>query len=337
MLLDLKQRLRSYMFRHDAVILTYHSVLPQSLPFPVWHHLTAATFEKQIAYLSKNFRCVSMSTLLDDLMRGEIPPYTVAVTFDDGYRNNFTHALPILSHYGVPATLFITNGFISQQMMLWPEWSICALAKSKVSEVQFAGQALALHNNEARAASYRVVARIFKSVAPEAIPGHVDELIAAAGLTRAEIESSELGQMFCALNWDEIRQMRDSGLFEFGAHTQNHWRLTQLNPVQARSEIIDTKALIESQIGSLSYFAYPHGNPGDYDSIHRSLAIEAGYRAVFTALSQTVTPGCDIFELPRVGIGVNMSHEEFIYAVQGGAATIRSTDWPTRLKMLFGS
>ena len=278
-----------------------------------------------------------MSTLLDDRARGEIPPYTVAVTFDDGYRNNFTQALPILRRYNVPATLFITNRFISNGQMLWPEWTICALAKSKVSELKFAGQTLALNNNEARAASYRAATHIFKNIPPEAIPAYMDELLAAGELTPAEIESSDLGQMFSALSWNEIRQMRDSGLFEFGSHTQNHWRLIQLNSLQARSEIIDSKALIERQIGPVAYFAYPHGNPDDYNATHRALAIEAGYRAVFTALTQTVTPGSDIFELPRIGIGVDMSHKEFIYAVQGGAATIRDTDWPTRIKMLFGN
>lgn len=332
----IKQHFRSFLFRHEALILTYHSVLPEPLPFPVWQHMTAAAFEKQIAYLSKNFRCVSLSTLLDDLQRGEIPPYTVAVTFDDGYQNNFTQALPILRHYQVPATLFITNGFVSNRQMLWPEWAVCAMAKSKVSELKFAGQTLALSNTEARAASYRATTRVFKSIAPEEIPARVDELLAAAKLTRAEVEGSDLGQMFSGLSWSEIRQLRDSGLFEFGAHTHNHWRLTRLTPAQARTEIIDAKALIESQIGPVAYFAYPHGNPDDFNATHRALAIEAGYRAVFTALTQTVTPHSDVFDLPRMGIGVNVSDDEFSYLLRGGVAAMADTAWPTRIRKLFG-
>ena len=333
----IKQHLRSFLFRHEAIILTYHSVLENPLPFPVWQHMTAAAFERQIAYLAEHFRCVSMSTLLDDIARGEIPPYTVAVTFDDGYRNNFSQALPILRRYNVPATLFITHGFISNGRMLWPEWIICALGKSKLSELKFAGQILPLHTNEARETSYRTAARLFKQLLPEHIPAHIDALLEAAQLTRAEVETSDLGQTFTALNWDEIRQMQNSGLFEFGAHTQNHWRLTQLNSAQARCEIVDTKALLESQIGRVDYFAYPHGNPDDYDASHRALAIEAGYRAVFTALTHTITPQSDIFDLPRMGVGENMSDEEFIYAVQGGTAAIGDADWATRFMKLFGA
>lgn len=332
----IKHHLRSFLFRNEAIILTYHSVLQEPLPFPVWQHMTVAAFEKQIAYLSEHFRCVSMSTLLDDLARGEIQPYTVAVTFDDGYRNNFTQALPVLRRYNVPATLFITNGYISSGQMLWPEWAICTLTQSKVSELKFAGQTLDLSGSEARQSSYRAAAKIFKSIAPEEIPAHVDQLLAAAQLTRAEVQGSGLGQMFAALSWNEIREMRDSGLFEFGAHTHNHWRLTQLNPAQARSEIINAKTLIENQIGLVPYFAYPHGNPSDYDATHRLLAIEAGYRAVFTAVTNTITLYSDPYDLPRIGIGSNVTQDEFIYAVQGGAAALADPDWATRLMKLFG-
>ena len=129
--------------------------------------------EKHISYLSQNFRCVSLSVLLDDLARGEIPPRTVAVTFDDGYRNNLTEALPILRRYNVPATLFITYGFVANGRMLWPEWTVCALAQSKLSRLAFAGQTLSIESTDARAASYRVAAGIFKSIPPEDIQTYV--------------------------------------------------------------------------------------------------------------------------------------------------------------------
>ncbi len=332
----LKQRLRSFVYRHEALILTYHSVLPEALPFPVWHHLTALVFERQIAYLSQHFRCVSLSVLLDEIARGKIPPHTVALTFDDGYRNNLTHALPILRRYNIPATLFITSGFISDGQMLWPEWAACALAQSTCTTLAFAGQTLSINSVDARVASYRVIASIFKSTAPENIPARVDQLLAAAQLTRMQIERGEVRKLFSALNWDEIRQLRDSGLFGFGAHTQNHWRLSNLNLSQARAEIVDTKALLETQIGPVGYFAYPHGNPDDYTAAHRDMAIKAGYRAVFTALTQTITPRSDVFELPRMGVGANLTDAEFIYALHGGVAAAARGGVQAHLKHLPG-
>jgi len=329
MLQIIKHQVRSHLYRHEALILTYHGVLPEPLPFQVWHHLTVAEFEKQIAYLAKHFRCVSLSTLLDDLARGEVPPHTVAVTFDDGYRNNLTQALPVLSRYKVPATLFITSGLVGSKQMLWPEWAVCVLAQTRLSVLLFAGQEMTLDTVKSREASYRLIVSAFKTMPPENIQSAVDELIAAAGLTKAAIEGSKLGQIFRALSWDDVREMRDSGWFEFGAHTQNHWRLSKLDSSQALNEIYDPKALIEGQIGPIEYFAYPHGNPADFTTAHRTMAIEAGYRAVFTAVTNTVTPHSDLFELPRMGIGANTSFEQFKYALHGGVATSMRQAVPT--------
>lgn len=336
MFTNLKQRLRAYAYRHEALILTYHSVLPEPLPFPVWHHLTASAFETQIAYLAKHFRCVSLATLLAETARGKIPPYTVALTFDDGYRNNLTHALPILRRYKVPATLFITTGFVATGQMLWPEWAACALAQSSVATLEFSGQSLSIDGTAARIASYRAIATAFKNTAPENIPARIDELLAAAQVTRAQIENGEVRKFFHALSWEEIRQLRDSELFEFGAHTQNHWRLTKLNAAQAHAEIVDTKTLIEAQLGPIHYFAYPHGNPDDYNTTHRDLAIAAGYRAVFTALTETITPQRDIFELPRMGVGANLTDAEFKYALHGGVAATAGGGVQAQVKRLFG-
>lgn len=318
------------------MILTYHSVLHDPLPFPIWHHLSLEHFEHQIAYLAKHFRCVSMSELLDGHARGHIPPYTVSLTFDDGYRNNLTQVLPLLQRYNLPATLFITGGFVTTAQMLWPEWIACALAQTKLPTVNFAGQILDLRNTDARALAFRAATAGFRNISPSEIPARVDELLRATQLTRAQVENSAMRQAIAALNWDEVRQLHASGLFEFGAHTINHWHLTKLSHEQARAEIIGAKLLIEEQVGPVNYFAYPYGGPDDFDATHRALAIEAGYRAIFTASTQTVTPQSDVFELPRMGIGAHLSDEEFIYSLRGGIAAMAGRYWPTRLKRLFG-
>lgn len=124
MLDALKHRIRRFAGRKQALVLTYHSIQKSPLPFSVWHHLAEEHFEAQIAYLAANFRCVSLSALLAQLATGRIEPYSVAITFDDGFRDNASTAFPILLRHQVPATIFLTTEFVGNTQLLcrtiWP-------------------------------------------------------------------------------------------------------------------------------------------------------------------------------------------------------------------------
>lgn len=321
---DIKRRLRAFLHRHDAVVLTYHSILPDPLPFPLWHNLSTEMFDHHMAMLARDFRCVPMSELLQDLAHRHMKPYTVAVTFDDGFRNNLTHALPILKQHQVPATLFITSGFIGGERLLWPEWLVCTLARTPLPDVSFAGQSFAARNVAERVVSFRALAKVFKQFKPEEITQRITDLMSAANVTRNDLES--LCQVFKSLTWEELAQMRTSGLFEFGAHTVDHWRLTNLNAEQARQQIVESKQHVEARLGPINYFAYPHGGPHDFDASHRSLAIEAGFQAVFTAMNGTVNSQSDRFALSRYGIGGEMTRDQFSYMLHGGVARMSESD-----------
>jgi len=98
---------RMIMPRSGAVILAYHSIGTNRRPFTV----SPEAFERQMQWL-KESGCNIIS--LDELTRyratGQIPPRTVAITFDDGYEDNCTNAFPVLQRYRVPATIFVTTG-----------------------------------------------------------------------------------------------------------------------------------------------------------------------------------------------------------------------------------
>ena len=320
MLNALKHRLRGFLARDQALILTYHSIQTQPLPFPVWHHLDAARFEAHIAYLARHFRCVALSTLLDEMRGGRIVPYTVALTFDDGYRDNLTVALPILQRYRVPATLFVTTGFVGGTQLLWPEQVACTLALTKIPVLAFVNVSYALVSNAQKGIAYRQLARVFKNTPPENIPTQLSALLLSAEVTPEQLRSSAWHKSLQPLDWNEVQTLQASGLFEFGAHTQTHRRLSALPDAEAEREITTPKQILENHVGPIHYFAYPHGSTGDYTDEHRAMAVRAGYSAVFTADTQTVTSRTDPYAVPRAGLGVETTQEEFAYLVHGGAA-----------------
>lgn len=320
MLNALKHRLRGFLAREHGLILTYHSIQTQPLPFPVWHHLDAARFEAHIAYLARHFRCVPLSVLLDEMTAGRIAPYTVALTFDDGYRDNLTVALPILQRFRVPATLFLTTGFVGGTQLLWPEQVACTLALTKMPILEFVNVRYALAGNAQKGIAYRQLARVFKNTPPDDIPERLATLLQCAEVTAEQLRASAWHRNLQPLDWNEVQILRGSGLFEFGAHTLTHRRLSALPDAEAEREIAAPKQILENHVGPVQYFAYPHGSTGDYTDEHRAMAVRAGYCAVFTADTQTVTSRTDPYAVPRAGVGAETTQDEFAYLVHGGAA-----------------
>lgn len=316
----LKRKLRAFASRDQAVILTYHSVIDTPLPFPVWQHLERERFEEQIALIAQSFHPVSMAQLLEDRARGKMQPHSVAITFDDGFRNNLTVALPILRKYQVPMTLFATTAPLGTDNLLWPEHLLAILAATTQPTVRHAGQDYPTATSHSKTASYRVLCKAVKKLPPDEIPGALAALTKHAGLTEAQLRAHPLWAQLRFLSWEEIREMKASGLVEIGAHTVNHWRLTHLPDARARQEIDEAKTMLEKEAGPIRYFAYPHGVSGDYSETHRTQAVAAGYEAIFTALHYTVTPKTDPTAVPRLGIGSDMSLNDVVYLLHGGLA-----------------
>jgi peptidoglycan/xylan/chitin deacetylase (PgdA/CDA1 family) len=315
----LKHRIRGFVTRKQALVLTYHSIQKRPLPFKVWHHLAAENFEAQIAYLASSFRCVPLSTLLAEMASGSIEPYTVAVTFDDGFRDNVTTAFPILQRYQVPATIFLTADFVGHTQLLWPEQLACTLALTTSPDLYFAGMQYKLLGNAQKGVAYGELARLFKAMPPNDIPQQLVRLLGQTNVTARKLHSSTWYHALQAMDWREAQSIVATGLIEIGAHTLTHRRLSMLACVEAEHEIRESKRILEQRIGPVHYFAYPYGE-SCYLEEHRSMARRAGYRAIFTTHSQTVTHTTDPYAIPRMGIGTDMSLDDFRYMLHGGAA-----------------
>lgn len=321
MLSRLKKLIRAHVSRYDALILTYHSILPEPLPFPISQHLSAERFAKQISYLANNFRCVSLTTLVNELSLGVIKPYTITVTFDDGFHNNYTTAFPILKQYQVPATIFVPTQYIGSNKLLWPEHLACVLALSNQTTVDILGRSFPLNTPEERATAYRALTRSFKTIHPDDIDAEIEHLMQRMRLSREEVEQSSIYSSLRMLDWPEIAELLDSKLIEIGSHTISHRRLHQLSTEEALYEIVESRRHLEQRIGKVKWFAYPYGGrEDDFTDEHRNMAIQAGYKAIATCIAGTINKDSSVFELPRLTTGSNISDEAFDYLLQGGTA-----------------
>src|SRR5262245_54886386 len=104
-------------FSRRFQILGYHKVSPDQHPF--FEPLHPDTFEQQMRFLKSCYTVLSLAELVSRSMRGDVPERAVAITFDDGYRDNYEYAFPILKKYQFPATIFVATGAIGTRELIW--------------------------------------------------------------------------------------------------------------------------------------------------------------------------------------------------------------------------
>jgi peptidoglycan/xylan/chitin deacetylase (PgdA/CDA1 family) len=278
--------------RRGLSTLIYHRVLSEPDPlFP--GELDRAGFARQIALIKS---CCNVLPLLDavhHLRAGTLPPRAACITFDDGYADNADVALPVLQHYGVPATFFVASGFLDGGCM-WNDAIIDLVRQARGAVIDARPLGLDVHPvatiAERRAAIAALIGRL-KYLPMAERQAQVARLAAIAGGAPAPD---------LMMTSDQVRQLRAAGM-QIGAHTVNHPILARLPSAQARAEIADGKRALEDITGAtVKLFAYPNGKPGeDYLAEHVTMARELGFDgAVSTAWGASRdTP--DLFQMPR--------------------------------------
>ena len=265
-------------------VVAYHRVRPAEEMAQCAHperNVSTASFEKQLHALGRLCRIVSLSEL-QEILAGERPllRHVALVTLDDGYRDNYEHALPILHRLGIPATFFLSLGFVEEGRGFWFDrlavalraWDRGARERRELRTMLPAKLAEAfdaplpeqerLQQAEAYAAALPIQERraLLKSLTPELVP--------APGETPNH-----------PLTWDEVREMREMGM-NIGAHGVSHTVLTLLSAEEARAEIEESLHGIEARVGTpATAFAYPGG---EADPAVASMLGEAGVRVAFT-------------------------------------------------------
>lgn len=275
-------------------ILTYHRINDDGDPF--FGALPTAVFERQMRHVARNYRVLPLEDLVERLQRGGLPRNALAITFDDGYRDNLTHAAPILSRLGLPATIFLATGFIGTAEVPWVDRLAQGLKKSPVDAVRTPwGDELDLTGVAARLHALAQTLAHFKRVPDEERHRALEALLAALGVT------DQRGFKNLMLSWDDVHALRGLG-FTIGAHTVNHPILSRVTPQRAWTEILGSRTMIESACGAAPRaFAYPNGGAAEYTETVKRLVREAGFTCAVTTRFGLNTSNTDPWELRRGG------------------------------------
>jgi peptidoglycan/xylan/chitin deacetylase (PgdA/CDA1 family) len=306
--------------RPRALILLYHRIA-ESPRDPWGLAVTPQHFDEHLAALRRAGAPVTLRALVSDLKRGAVRPGSVVVTFDDGYADNATTALPLLERHDVPATCFVTTGAVaSAREFWWDELERLLLGVKRLPaelRLAIAGRE-ALFRLPAGAsptaqpgASWRAWeddrsprAHAYRWCYERLFPLPDDERRAALAELAAAVDGDVTARpTHRCLSRDELARLAQSPLIEIGAHAATHTPLAALSPTQQDAEIRESKRYLEQAIGrSLESFAYPYGRPGDWDPGTATRVSRAGFACACTTVRETVRPTSNLFQLPRVAV-----------------------------------
>jgi len=276
------------------LVLIYHRVRAQPDPmFP--RELHADTFEWQVELIKRFCNPIALSEGVSLLEHGRLPPRSIAVTFDDGYADNATVALPILRRHAVPATFFVATGFLDGGRM-WNDTVIEFIRGAPGDSVNLSSVGLGSEKLGPPAVRGQLAEKILR---------HVKHLHPAQRSARVEALSGGLDRLLpddLMMTSVQLRWLVDAGM-EIGAHTVNHPILVTLSDEEAKMEIADSREVLQRITGKpVTSFAYPNGRPGDdFGSRDRDLVESLGFERAVSTLRGVATCNSDIFQLPRFG------------------------------------
>jgi peptidoglycan/xylan/chitin deacetylase (PgdA/CDA1 family) len=308
----------------QGFIFCLHHVTPgggQQIGFAPNSNLEIAPeFLDDLIGLVKNqgFELISMDEVAATLQSKARPSVRFAAfTLDDGYRDNLVHAMPVFKAHDCPFTVYVAPRIAEGTCELW--WRILGDVISQNSSVSGSlnGQAFKLETESeiSKGTAWQFLVKPVQSM-PEY---EQREWIKQFALDH---QFDWLGQCRkAAMTWDEIRQMNAEPLATIGAHTLNHHNLLKLPEADARREIIESKRLVEAQLGQpVEHFAYPYGNTDAASPREFAICQAAGFKtAVATRLGNVFPQHHNhLFGLPRIMVSGRFQKKRYIQTLISG-------------------
>jgi peptidoglycan/xylan/chitin deacetylase (PgdA/CDA1 family) len=262
--------------RRRYQVLVYHKVSPD--PHPYFPPLLPENFERQVLFLKRHYTLLDLEELVERCCKNSIPRKAVAISFDDGYRDNYDFAFPILRKHGIPATIFLTTSAIDNRQKIWHDRVFDSFRfATKQSAALILEDVIRRAKGMGSSERLEYVRKIEEQLAPN-------------------IPEEFKTPMLC---WRQIMEMSKAGI-SFGSHTCTHPILSRENSAELRRELVNSKKEIEACLGrNTALLAYPNGQKHDFSSEVIKETREAGYKCAFTTIMGSNRRTDNLYTLKR--------------------------------------
>jgi len=300
---DLVAACRRRAGRSPLTILAYHRIcgFDSNTGFDLDEELISATkedFRHQVQWVKEYFN----PTTFADLEKEDHSANPLIITFDDGYIDNYENAFPILRRYKVPATIFLTTGYIGTGKLLWWDALAFIVKSTRQQRVEFTvGERLHSFSIGTKAKKKRSIEDILRLLKKIPDTDRIECLNQIKAFVKDVSESDYTGREM--LKWEHVEEMSQNGI-EFGAHSVSHPVLSRLSPELIYQEVSGSKKDIESRLNKkCTAFSYPVGGHASYNPNVISCVKDTGYRyAVSYVHGMNAARETDSYQLKRIHI-----------------------------------
>lgn len=281
-------------------------------------------FRAQVAFLSRHFRILSMAELMDYEGNGfDFDEPCAMITFDDGYRDNYELACPILCEMGVPATFFVPTGYVSEPRLSWWDRIAYVVKQTRQSKLvlQQPGPLTIDFSKLSRGDAVKILLRLFKAkqMDTEKFFAHLEDRAAVSVNTAALAK-----ELF--MTWDHVASMSKAGM-DIGSHTHNHEILAHHNSEEQHRQMIVSRDMLQDKLGrEIVALSYPVGKKDlHFTAETKRMAEEVGYRVAFSFYGGVNRPkSVDAYDIHRVGVDLDDTYAMYCVDVVLNSAFGRS-------------
>lgn len=237
-------------------------------------------FDQQMAFLGKHANLITEEEIVRLAQSSKpLPKRSALVTFDDGYRDNYLFAVPVLKKYSVPAIFFIPIESIEKSRVGW--WDVIAyfIKRTRKEVLPFNGRKLFLRTKTEKENAIAVLHDYMKLVRAEESRGFLAELscLCDVDFPPKDMQREEL------MSWDQIMEIGDSEFLSIGSHTMSHRVLSTVSDEEELRELVDSRLFLQQKLGyEIKSIAYPVGSYQAFSDRTKNNARRAGYSIGFS-------------------------------------------------------
>lgn len=308
------------LYSASLAVLCYHGVIEDARPSGrqlYGNTVSIPEFEAQLDYIAKRFRPISGADLIAAIAEEKpLPKNSVLITFDDGYRNNVTHAAPILRRKGIPAIFHLATDYVGSRSILWPDEILLRVLDWPEPVLTTPVGTFRFSTTNTSSERLQIAWRIGQAC--KRIPAEArNEFLVFLRSETPPSPSHYDPEVHEFMNWEEACKLVEYG-FEIGSHTRSHPILSGLSREAVAAELCESRTAIEQRTGSrCRVIAYPNGSRDDYSPLVMEEAEKAGYSVAFSVEDRRAGATPPRYAVPRLAIPGHVPLPVFFSKVSG--------------------
>ncbi|MBD0332794.1 MAG: polysaccharide deacetylase family protein [Chitinophagaceae bacterium] len=317
------------LFSKRAIIFMYHRIVDPDID-PWGLAVSPVNFEQQLRVLASSYNTSYTKDIISQVHNRKLKRNCVALTFDDGYQDNFVSAKPLLERYNIPATFFIPTGNLDQEKLFWWDELMNIILRSTNlpnnfelsmegeqlsfsinGEEQLTAELSAKHKNWSqpdqpptkRSFLFKTLWQKMQCSPPQKIENLLYEIKNYVG-----VHFEQVNEIDTLMTTEQLMELSSDSLFDLGLHTFNHLDLSHYSADIQENEIVQNKKDLESIANKeINALAYPYG---EYNSTTINIGKKLGLQAAFTVKQKPVSYLSNPFKLGRFQVR-NWNGEQF--------------------------